>query len=169
MAECLQHAVEAFLFHEAELLDERRFRDWLALFADDALYWMPVRDNRLEGPGDVAAELAPRGGNAYFEDTKEALRLRVERLYTGAAWAETPPSRTRHLVSNVRIKRDDGAELEVHSSFLVYRTRLEHDRDLYVGGRVDRLRRVDRGFQIAHRTIILDQAILDAKNVSVFL
>jgi 3-phenylpropionate/cinnamic acid dioxygenase small subunit len=169
MCASLREAVEDFLYHEAELLDERRFREWLDLFADDAVYWMPVRNNRLAGPDAVGAELAPPGGNAYFEDDKAALRLRVERLYTGSAWAETPPSRTRHLVTNVRVKRQERAELEVHSSFVVYRTRLEHDRDLYVGARVDRLRRVGDSFQIAHRTIILDQAILDAKNISTFL
>ena len=165
----LREAVEDFLYHEAELLDDRRFRDWLELFSDDAMYWMPVRQNRLTGPGEVAAELTPRGGNSYFEDDKEALRLRVERLYTDHAWAESPPSRTRHLINNIRIKEQAGDELEVHSDFLVYRTRLEHDRDLYVGGRIDRLRRVGKGFKIIHRTIILDQAILDAKNISVFL
>jgi 3-phenylpropionate/cinnamic acid dioxygenase small subunit len=169
MADRLREAVEDFLYHEAELLDERRFRDWLALFADDALYWMPVRENRLGGPDAPAAEAAPPGGNSYFEDDKAALRLRVERLYTGTAWAETPPSRTRHLIANIRIKRQEGAEIEVHSSVVVYRSRLEHDRDLYVGGRIDRLRRVGDGFQIVHRTILLDEAILDAKNISTFL
>jgi 3-phenylpropionate/cinnamic acid dioxygenase small subunit len=169
MGDSLREAVEDFLYHEAELLDERRFRDWWALFADDAIYWMPVRRNVLTGPGEVAAELEPRKGNSYFEDNKEALRLRVERLYTGSAWAESPPSRTRHVISNIRIKRREGEELEVHSNFLVYRTRLEHDRDLYAGGRIDRLRRSGDQFMIARRTIILDQAILDAKNISVFL
>ena len=169
MSECLRAAVEDFLYHEAELLDERRFEEWLALFADDARYWMPVRDNRLLGPDEVARELTAPGGNFYFDDTKETLRIRVERLYTGTAWAETPPSRTRHLIANVRIRRQDDAEVEVQSNFLVYRTRLEHDRDLFVGTRTDVLRRVTAGFLIARRTIVLDQAILDAKNISVFL
>ncbi len=169
MAERLREAVEDFLYHEADLLDDRRFEEWLELFADDARYWMPVRDNRLTGPDAVARELSEPGGNYYFDDSKETLRIRVERLYTGSAWAETPPSRTRHLISNVRIRRERGDEVEVQSSFLVYRTRLEHDRDLFVGRRTDVLRRVEDGFRIARRTIVLDQAILDAKNISVFL
>src|SRR5919202_1912186 len=155
MAEGLREAIEDFLYHEADLLDERRFEEWLDLFADDARYWMPVRENRLSGPDDPARELEEQGGNYYFDDTKETLRIRVERLYTGAAWAETPPSRTRHLISNVRIRRESGDEVEVQSSFLVYRTRLEHDRDLFVGRRTDVLRRVDGGFRIARRTIVL--------------
>lgn len=165
----LRETVEDFLYHEAELLDDRRFREWWALFSDDTIYWMPVRKNSLTGPGEVSAELEPLGGNYYFADNKEALRLRVERLYTGSAWAESPPSRTRHLVSNIRVKREIGAEVEVLSNFLVYRTRLEHDRDLFAGGRIDRLRRAGDQFLIARRTIILDQAILDAKNISIFL
>ena len=169
MSEGLRAAVEDFLYHEADLLDERRFEEWLELFTDDARYWMPVRDNRLSGPDDPARELEEPGGNYYFDDTKETLRIRVERLYTGSAWAETPPSRTRHLVTNVRIKRDTDGEVEVQASFIVYRTRLEHDRDLFVGRRTDVLRRVDGGFRIARRTIVLDQANLDAKNISVFL
>jgi biphenyl 2,3-dioxygenase beta subunit len=80
-----------------------------------------------------------------------------------------PPSRTRHLISNVRVKNDDGNEIEVHSNFLVYRTRMETDQDLFVGMRKDILRRVNGGFKIARRTIILDQAVLAAKNISIFL
>jgi 3-phenylpropionate/cinnamic acid dioxygenase small subunit len=80
-----------------------------------------------------------------------------------------PPSRTRHLISNVRIKNDDGAEIEVHSNFLCYRTRMEKDQDIFVGTRHDLLRQVNHDFKIAKRTIILDQAHLAAKNISIFL
>lgn len=165
----LREAVEDFLYMEAEMLDERRFRDWLELFADDLRYWAPVRDNRLSLPDEVATEIAGPHENAYFDDTKETLRVRVERLYTGSAWAETPPSRTRHLVGNVRVSQQSGGELEVRSNFMVYRTRLEHDRDLFVGTRTDRLRRAGEAFRIAQRTIVLDEAIVAASNISVFL
>ena len=83
--------------------------------------------------------------------------MRVDRLDTGTAWAETPPSRTRHLISNIRIKGVNGhAKFDVHSNFLVYRTRLDTDQDIYVGTRQDTLRRVDGQLNIARRTIILD-------------
>jgi len=168
MSRNLRETVEDFLYHEAELLDGRHFRDWWGLFAEDVVYWMPVRWNVHKLPGEVNDELEPRGGLSYFEDDKESLRLRVERLYTGTAWAESPPSRTRHLITNIRIKREEGGELAVRSNFLVYRTRLEQDRDIYVGERIDRLRPDGNQFLISRRTIILDQAILDAKNISVF-
>ena len=119
---------------------------------------------------EEAEELSKPGETAFFDDTKETLRMRVARLDTGTAWAETPPSRTRHLISNIRIKGANGhAEFDVHSNFLVYRTRLDTDQDIYVGTRQDTLKRVDGQLKIARRTIILDQTILDARNISIFL
>ncbi|HEX2227768.1 MAG TPA: aromatic-ring-hydroxylating dioxygenase subunit beta [Candidatus Binatia bacterium] len=165
----LRIKVEDFLYFEAELLDERKLREWLELFTDDARYWMPIRHNTLERPQEISDELSKPGEGYYFDDNKENLRLRVERVYSKSAWSELPPSRTRHLITNARLKKDNGTELEVHSNFLVYRTRMETDKDLFVGTRQDILRRVNGSFKIARRTIILDQAVLDAKNISVFL
>lgn len=169
MASELRHQVEDFLYFEAELLDDRKLREWLELFTDDVRYWMPIRHNTFDRPESISEELSKPGEGYYFDDSKETLRLRVERTYAKNAWAEMPPSRTRHMISNVRIKKDGGAELEVHSNFLTYRTRMETDQDMFVGARRDILRRVDGAFKIAKRTIILDQAVLAAKNISVFL
>ncbi|HEY7555158.1 MAG TPA: aromatic-ring-hydroxylating dioxygenase subunit beta [Candidatus Binatia bacterium] len=165
----LRREVEDFLYLEAELLDDRKLREWLELLTDDVRYWMPIRHNTAERPQDIAEEFSKPGEGYYFDDNKQNLRLRVERVYSKTAWSELPPSRTRHLISNVRIKKDNGAEIEVHSNFLVYRTRMESDKDMFVGTRHDILRRVNGSFKIARRTIVLDQAVLDAKNISVFL
>jgi 3-phenylpropionate/cinnamic acid dioxygenase small subunit len=165
----LRHAIEDFLFLEADLLDDRRLREWLELLADDVHYWMPIRRNLLERPADLNDELAKPGEAYYFNDTKKTLTVRVERLYAKNAWAEMPPSRTRHLISNIRVKQDTGLEVEVHSNFLCYRTRMEKDQDIFVGTRHDLLRRANGNFKIGRRTIILDQATLAAKNISVFL
>jgi biphenyl 2,3-dioxygenase subunit beta len=169
MADELRHQIEDFLYLEAELLDDRKLRQWLELLTDDVRYWMPIRHNPLERPEDVSDELAKPGDGYYFDDDKQSLRVRVERVYAKNAWAEMPPSRTRHFISNVRIKSDNGSELEAHSNFLVYRTRLEMDQDIFVGSKRDILRRVNDSFKIAKRTIILDQAVLNAKNISIFL
>lgn len=169
MDNSLRQRVEDFLYMEAELLDDRKLREWLDLLTEDVRYWMPVRHNPLERPPDVSEELSKPGEAYYFDDDKESLKIRVERAYARNAWAEMPPSRTRHLITNVRIKSDDGVEIAVHSNFLVYRTRMESDQDIFVGTRHDMLRRVDGGFKIARRTIILDQAVLAAKNISIFL
>jgi 3-phenylpropionate/cinnamic acid dioxygenase small subunit len=165
----LRHAIEDFFYFEAELLDDRRLRDWLDLLTDDVHYWMPVRHNPLERSADLNDELSKPGDVYYFNDTKDTLKVRVERVYAKNAWAEMPPSRTRHLVSNVRVKNDGGSEIEVQSNFLCYRTRLEKDQDLFVGTRHDLLRSTHGNFRIARRKIILGQANLAAKNISIFL
>jgi len=165
----LRQNVEDFFYYEAELLDERKLREWLDLLADDVRYWMPIRHNTLERPSNVNEELARPSEGFYFDDDKKSLTIRVERVFLKNAWAEVPPSRTRHFVSNVRIKKDDGREIETHCNFLVYRTRLETDQDTFIGTRQDILRRAGDSFKIAKRTIILDQAVLAAKNISVFL
>jgi 3-phenylpropionate/cinnamic acid dioxygenase small subunit len=169
MSNDLRREIEDFLYLEAELLDERRLREWLELFTADAHYCMPVRHNPLDRPENLSEELSKPEEAHYFNDTKETLRLRVERLYSKQAWAEIPPSRTRRLISNIRVKKDDGSEIEVHANFFVYRTRMEKDEDVFVGTRKDILRRVNGELKIARRTIILDQAVLNAKNISIFL
>jgi 3-phenylpropionate/cinnamic acid dioxygenase small subunit len=165
----LRQQIEDFLYLEAELLDDRKLREWFELLSDDVRYWMPIRHNTFDRPADLAEELSKPGEAYYFDDDKKSLKIRVERAYAKNAWAEMPPSRTRHMISNIRIKKNDGADIEVHSNFLVYRTRMEADQDWFVGTRQDILRRVDGGFKIARRTIILDQAVLTAKNISVFM
>ena len=170
--------VEQFLYREARLLDERRFREWLELFTDDVRYWMGARSNRYPRTSKAISILSP---NRYVEDdhtredelsifdeTKETLSGRVARLETGMAWAEDPPSRTRHLITNIEVTGDAGAELTVHSNFIVYRSRAETEQDFYVGARQDLLRRVDGALRIARRKLTLDQNVLSAKNVSIF-
>jgi 3-phenylpropionate/cinnamic acid dioxygenase small subunit len=164
----LQHEVEQFLYHEAEILDQRRFHDWLDLFTDDAHYWMPIRTTRTRA--DEARELTGEDENSYFDDDKPMLRQRVAKLDTGYAWAEEPPSRTRHLVTNVRIRAGAGTnELTLRCNFIVYRSRLAIDEDLWIGEREDQLRRVDGTWRIAGRKIFLDQTVLKSKNLSNFL
>jgi 3-phenylpropionate/cinnamic acid dioxygenase small subunit len=165
----LRHRIKEFYYLEAELLDDRNLREWLDLLADDIRYWMPIRHNTLQRPESIGDELSKPGEAYYFDDDKKSLRIRVERAYARNAWAELPPSRTRHLISNVRIKKDDGSNISAHSNFIVYRTRMETDQDIFVGERQDVLRRVGDHFKIAKRTIILDQAVLSAKNISVFI
>lgn len=166
--------VEQFYYEEAELLDDGRYADWLELLADDLDYWMPTRTNRLRR--QQALSVAARGEAAYYDETKESLAWRVRRFDTGLAWSEDPPSRTRHLVTNVVVHRVDPSEhpgftaddLEVRSAFLVYRNRLEHEENVFAGRRTDVLRRTDGRLLVARRTILLDQSILHAKNISTF-
>lgn len=151
---------------EAWLLDERKFHDWLTLFTDDILYYMPRRKNvrfkelprELSGPEDVA----------IFEEDKDLLRIRVERFDTGTAWAEDPPSRTRHLITNLEVEPLDNGEIRAKTAFLVYRSHLETEQAIYAGGREDTLRMVNGQWKIAKRVIVLDANVILAKNLSVF-
>jgi 3-phenylpropionate/cinnamic acid dioxygenase small subunit len=158
----LQFEVEQLYYREAELLDDGRFTDWLELFADDLTYWMPTRTNRLRR--QQALSVAQRGEAAFFDETKESLAWRIRRFDSGMAWAEDPPSRTRHLITNVRVT----PELEVRSNFLVYRNRLEREVNIFGGERRDVLRRTGDRLLIASRTILLDQNVLLSKNISTF-
>ena len=93
----------------------------------------------------------------------------MARLATGMAWSEVPPSRTRHLVTNVQVEPGASeSELRVRSYFMVYRTQLEHSQDVFVGERDDMLRKVGGAWKIARRTIVLDQAVLQSPNLSIF-
>ena len=104
-----------------------------------------------------------------FDEDIRTLTARVARLDTGMAWAEDPPSRTRHLITNIEVAPDASeSELTVHSNFIVYRSRGETEQDFYVGARQDRLRRVDGAWKIASRRMVLDQNVLTAKNLSIF-
>ena len=166
--------VEQFYYEEAELLDDGRFADWLEMLADDLDYWMPTRTNRLRR--QQALSIAARGDAAFYDETKESLAWRIRRFDSGMAWAEDPPSRTRHLVTNVvahHIDLDEQAgfttdDLEVRSAFLVYRNRLEREENIFAGRRIDVLRRVEGRLLVARRTILLDQTVLQAKNISTF-
>ena len=165
----LQQEIEQFLYREATMLDNREFDAWYELLADDIHYYMPTRYTRARR--EVANELSGATEAAMFDEDKKSMGLRIRRLATGMAWAEEPPSRTRHMVSNVQIHRTDvEGEYEVDCCFMVYRNRLERQTDIFVGARRDLLRRSDNaeGWMIARRFMILDQSMLLANNVSIF-
>jgi 3-phenylpropionate/cinnamic acid dioxygenase small subunit len=165
----LHFEVQRLYAVEAQLLDQHRYADWLELFADDLHYWAPVRTNRLRRQ-QALADGSP-GEVAIFDETKASLAWRIRRFDSGMAWAEDPPSRTRHLITNVTVRPgDESGEYVAESAFLCYRNRLEREVDIYAGGRTDVLRRTeDGGLLIARRTILLDQNVLLAKNISTFL
>ncbi len=173
----LAQEVAEFLYHEAELLDERRYGEWLALLADDIRYWMPMRRNVKFG--ETEREFTREGSDiAWFDEGKDTLTRRVRQIETGIHWAEEPQSRISHLVANVQLVEAtpsvaEAQEVAVRCRFLIYRNRVETETDLLVGKREDVLRRAngvkDGDFwQIARRKIILDQSVLLSKNLTFF-
>ena len=163
----LQHEIEQFLYSEADLLDRHQYHEWLDLLTDDLEYWMPIRSTRALG--DEENEFSKIGEGAFFDDTKEYMEERVRKLDTGFSWAEDPPSRTRHFVSNVRLlARPADNEVVVACNFMLYRSRLAKDQDIWAGRREDTLRKVGGQWKLARRHIYLDHVVLESKNLSVF-
>jgi 3-phenylpropionate/cinnamic acid dioxygenase small subunit len=153
-----------FLYDEAELLDAGRFTEWLELMTEDLTYRMPARQNRSRKAKTDTTE------TEIFSDNIASLRLRVQRLGTDMAWAENTPSRTRHLVTNVRVRATPKPdELEVSSYILVFRDRpVPATPSSYSGARQDILRKANGRWRLARRTILLDQAVLTSRNLSIF-
>ena len=168
----LKNEIEEFLFHEAELLDERYFEDWLGLLTDDIRYWMPMRRNVKSN--ELDREFTREGQDInWFDEGRDTLERRVRQILTGVHWAEEPLSRICHFVTNVQILKatpsaSDPAEVSVKCRFLVYRNRVQTETDFLIGKREDTLRKVDGAWKIAERKIILDQNVLLAKNLTFF-
>ncbi len=164
--------VEDLFYLEASLLDDRKWDEWLSLFTEDVHYWMPIRRNMSFKDRD--RDVTDADEISWFDDDKPTLVRRVRQLMTGVHWAEEPLSRVSHMVSNVRVVSpveglEEGALAEVSTNFIVHRSRLQTETDFFVGRREDVLRRVDGDLRICRRNIIIDQAVLLAKNLTIFL
>ena len=161
-----QYEVEQFYYEEAALLDAHKYAEWVELFADDTHYFMPIR--RTRSKRELDKEFTKPGEMAYFDDDKMMLNGRALKFASGTSWAEDPPSRTRHMVHNVRVVDNRGEELDIESNFHIYRTRLKSEEDAWVGSRQVTLRRDGESFKIAKRVILLEQTVLLARNLSTF-
>lgn len=168
----LRAEVEEFLHLEADLLDQRCFDAWLALLADDLVYFMPQRRNVRYGTHAEAENTRQGEGISWFDEDRWTLTKRVEQIQTGIHYAEEPLSRTTHLVSNVRVTgRPAADEVAVSCRFLVHQNRVQYETYTFIGRRHDVLRRApgtEAGWLLARREIILDQNVLLAKNLTTF-
>ena len=153
-----------FLVEEAYVLDRRDFDTWLKMMTDDITYRVPVTSTFGSNPHKS-------GEMDHMLEDRYSLGKRIERLKSKYAWTESPPSRTRHLVSNVAcFSTDDDAETRVMSALLVYRTQgADQGPDLICGMREDILRNHAGQLQLAARTVTLDQSVLQTQNLAIFL
>lgn len=166
----LHREIEEFMSTEAELLDSRRFDDWLTLLAPDIRYWMPMMRNvhSTNAKDEFTNEQAETN---WMDEGLETLTQRVRQLATGIHWAEEPVSRTTHMVSNVRlldVRNGTPREVDTSCRFLVYRNRQQDEADTFIGKRLNTLRHAPEGWVIARREIRLDQNVLLAKNLTTF-
>ena len=139
--------VEEFLYEEAALLDAWRLDDWLALMTEDAVYRVPSNDQPESDPRDTLFIIA---------DDVHRIRARVVRLKKKDAHAEDPRSRTRRLLTNVRILERNGAALKVVANFSVHRFRRNDGIRVYVGHYRYELRVEGGRLKIAKREAVID-------------
>jgi benzoate/toluate 1,2-dioxygenase beta subunit len=137
---------EDFIVHEARLLDERRFGDWMALFADDGTYWVPAVPDQAN-PFDQAS---------LFYDDRGLMKTRIDRLAHPRIHVQTPPSRTAHLVGNIVVEEADAAtgEYLVGSTVIMVESREDKQR-LFAGRQRHRLRREGETFRIVQKRVDL--------------
>jgi 3-phenylpropionate/cinnamic acid dioxygenase small subunit len=169
----LKEEIEELLYAEADLLDQRRFPEWLDLLADDLHYFMPLRRNVAFGTHAERENTRAGRDISWFDEDKWTLSKRVDQIMTGIHWAEEPLSRLCHIVTNIRLAAARPSytapeEVEVGCRFLVYQNRVETETYLFAGRRHDLWRRVKDGWRLARREILLDQNVLLAKNLTTF-
>ncbi len=139
--------VEDFLYAEAALLDAWKLDEWLTLLSDDAVYRVPSNDRPLSDPKDTLFTIA---------DDIHRIRARITRLNDKAAHAEFPRSRTRRMISNVRILAQNELTVIVEANFIVHRFRRNESIYPFVGQYRYTLRITGDGFRIASREAIID-------------
>jgi len=142
-----RNEIEDFLFLEADLLDDWKLDDWFKLYTDDAEYQVPSTD--LPKDADPAHNLY------YIADNHARLEQRVIRLNKKTMWSEYPRSKTRHMVSNVRVLGTAGDDILVKAAFAVYRTKWGNT-DMFVGSYEYFLRRDEHGLRIRKKRCLLD-------------
>ena len=142
-----REAVEDFLFHEAEILDAWRLDDWEALLDPQASYYVPPTDKPDSDHNETLFIIA---------DDHVRLQERIVRLKDPACHVEFPPSRTRRMITNVRLGEMDGDVMPVKANFVVYRYRRNSDMRIFTGEYRYLLRHTGQGLKILERRAVLD-------------
>lgn len=159
--------IRAFLLREARLLDDERWDDWVQTLSEDIHYWMPGIENRRRED--------PKGNHrlehmAYFDDALRDLKRRVERFKQPSAWAENPPTRNVHIISNIEVfAGEEENEFLVYSCFSNIRSRGLDEQHVLYGRRQDVIRLEGDGLKLCKRKIVIPNAMLLCKNINTFL
>jgi len=144
MAKLSRSEAEDILYMEARLLDERRYREWLAMFTADATYWVPSNGEGVD----------PRREVAIIYDNFAKLSDRINRLASGIAHAQSPPSKTKRVVSNVQVEDSLEDSATVLSAFIMYELRRSKER-IFAGRGEYRMRFEDGRWKIAGKKVVL--------------
>lgn len=159
VSEADHRAVADFLYREARLADEARYAEWLALWTDDGVYWVPAT---TEPDPDPERQLS------HVYDNRARVETRVKLLQTGVRYSQEPASRMRRLVSNIEVEAADGGELVAGSNFLLAELAVQAGRELHwwAGRATHRLRRVDGQLHMSRKTVVLVNAAEPLPNLA---
>jgi benzoate/toluate 1,2-dioxygenase beta subunit len=144
MASLSRQQAEEILFEEARLLDAGRYDDWFAMFTDDAIYWLPCNGEGIDPNREIS----------LVYDDHARLRDRIDRLNSGVAHAQSPPSKTCRLISNVQIQQVSTDTAAITSAFLLFELRQSRQR-IFAGHYLHRLRLENDGWKIAWKKAVL--------------
>ena len=151
--------VADFLYREARLADEARYAEWLALWTDDGVYWVPAT---TEPDADPERQLS------HVYDNRGRIETRVKLLQTGVRYSQEPASRMRRLISNIEVAQAEGGELVAGSNFLLAELAVQAGRELHwwAGRTTHRLRRVDGQLRMSRKTVVLVNAAEPLPNLA---
>ncbi len=160
-------SIRHFLEREAELIDDRNYRDWLRLVDENFVYKMPVTftpDNPAKPHYDPDAFI--------IDETRETLTehwfRRFEPDMWEIAWSESPPVRYRHFVSNVRVRvTEDEDVLDVRSNVLLSAARQSDQPTLLAAERFDLIARAGSDWSLRRRYVILDATVVEFAHMRV--
>ena len=136
--------VEEFLFHEARLADEHRYDEWLSLWTDDAIYWVPCQDEDTDPSRQVS----------LIYDNRARLGERIARLKSGTVLAQDPKPLMRRVISNIVIGPASGTEVKVESNFVLIEAR-GRGQNIWCGRSIHTLRRQDDNLKIVEKKVLL--------------
>ena len=142
-----QHSVEQFLYRQADLLDQKRWEDWIGLFTDDGVYWMPPEPSYKTWDGTPA----------IFAEDKNLMRVRMGRVLHPDAWSQRPLWGTNHVVSNVIIESESAQEIVVRSRFHMMELRRDDVRH-FAGSYEHHLTKTKEGYRIKLQRVDMTNA-----------
>jgi 3-phenylpropionate/cinnamic acid dioxygenase small subunit len=151
-------AVE-FLYREARLADEARYAEWLALWTDDGVYWVPATTDPVADPQQHLS---------HVYDNRARLETRVKLLQTGHRYSQEPASLMRRLLSNIEVQAADNGELIAESNFVLAELAIQakHEMHWWVGRTTHRLRRVQGDLRMSYKKVVLINAAEPLPNLS---
>lgn len=143
-----QHAIEQFLYRQSDLLDTKRWQDWIDLFTPDGIYWMPPERSYATWEGQPA----------IFAEDKNLMTVRMNRVLHPDAWSQRPLWETNHVVSNVSIQRTrPNGDVEVRSRFHMMELRRDDVRH-FAGQYTHHLKKTKSGYRIKLQRVDMTNA-----------